>query len=1182
MFNFRIKKILDERMEEKTPRVERFAAIEAPKKPQHKKRKIVLLSAGLAATITLTTLLGVFLWRDKQTPRYIGMSVANHSLKVAKPQLENDSSTLSTSTISSLPPVSSSSDGGLSIDNNSEHSPTYYVQPGEIFTVEVHISNPLSFEILSFTLNGEKYANYMFKEGSTLEVLLLDVTAPTTPGYTDYTIDAIKYVDGTAIKDVRMDGDRSIRIGVAYADEPKAELNSLALKTDGAEISIIVKDPQNAIGTNPIFFRLFDQEILLKEEPLLVGSNSLTLSDLEEGKTYLFGVDATFDMAKGDGPINKWIFARNFVTLTSFAISSLTSDKTSINFSINERNKASLLQGVSLIDSDQTTVLKQIAPTSQVSFTNLLSAHSYYVALDYTYYLNGESHSRREIQQVSTLGKTAPEVSLSLLSLTDAALAFTATIADPDTLISFDSIDLLKDGAVVQSVQDIHSLSFSDLASFSNYTLRVIYSYDLNDGTGIHHGTKTIEAKTNPYLKVLSYTLYNSDALFVGDTLVIDLEMENPSSFAYKSLSVNGKEYSIEAGTSANSLLFHLANSASLSAGDQHLIIDYFTGTIGTSVYKIVPKGTLDIPVTIHSLLTISSFSYGVRSGSQYQARSDSVFPSEELCYYLTIDNPGAYQLDSITIGGEVYTSSSIIIVDASHYAILLSQTSGWIGAKITAMAYSKGSLKKNITVNGEEIRIYGLKEDGIKTIQTVADFKAMLPGNYYQLTADLDCGNSDVGVDSFNGVFDGNGHTIANYAFVGSFVDMALTGGLFKSANGVFTNLIIKDPFFYVTLQCTNMKVTSGPAFGFCYGSLIAQSSGSLIVRNIKTVMSTGKKSSLLSVSYADNFTEEQKMSSQQSYVLGGLIGDIGSLAIDIADCSNTMSLSGPRSINSVAGGIIGSAGSGGSNFTSTFHRLRNDGAIDALTAAGIIGCNCFQGQSNAGGFDAVHGIQDSINTGAISGGEASGIGGAYAYRCSNYGKISVSSVFPDCNHGSCYGITDGPQAKECLNEGAISGYCFAGGIAESATDCLNHGQISFTPGANGVSAVGGIAASGQVVRNCMSDGFVASGASWSGGISGIQQQRKTSEYNCLYLAKAKSARSMFALNWDHDASNCWTNNPVDEYDASHGIKQGSNELFSQASFYETTLGWDPLIWNYEALDIAKGVYPTLRYFDA
>ena len=80
----------------------------------------------------------------------------------------------------------------------------YYVRPGETFIVEVHIANPDDFEIQSFTLNGKKYANYMFKDGSTMELLLLEVTAPATSGYTSYSIDAIKYIDGTEIKDVDM------------------------------------------------------------------------------------------------------------------------------------------------------------------------------------------------------------------------------------------------------------------------------------------------------------------------------------------------------------------------------------------------------------------------------------------------------------------------------------------------------------------------------------------------------------------------------------------------------------------------------------------------------------------------------------------------------------------------------------------------------------------------------------------------------------------------------------------------------------------------------------------------------------------------------------------------------------------------------------------------------------------
>ena len=83
----------------------------------------------------------------------------------------------------------------------------YYAKKGQDVYITVHLENPDEFEIVSFTLNGKKYTNYMFEKGSDLENLVLKVNVGDLEGLVDYTIDAIKYIDGEDIKDVKMEGD---------------------------------------------------------------------------------------------------------------------------------------------------------------------------------------------------------------------------------------------------------------------------------------------------------------------------------------------------------------------------------------------------------------------------------------------------------------------------------------------------------------------------------------------------------------------------------------------------------------------------------------------------------------------------------------------------------------------------------------------------------------------------------------------------------------------------------------------------------------------------------------------------------------------------------------------------------------------------------------------------------------
>ena len=91
----------------------------------------------------------------------------------------------------------------------------HYADLSEDIYIHIHIKNPDKFEILSFTFNGEKYSNYMFEYGSNMETIIVKYNVGRESGIHDYTIDAIKYVDGTDIKDVIIRGDQTISVHVS-------------------------------------------------------------------------------------------------------------------------------------------------------------------------------------------------------------------------------------------------------------------------------------------------------------------------------------------------------------------------------------------------------------------------------------------------------------------------------------------------------------------------------------------------------------------------------------------------------------------------------------------------------------------------------------------------------------------------------------------------------------------------------------------------------------------------------------------------------------------------------------------------------------------------------------------------------------------------------------------------------
>ena len=94
-------------------------------------------------------------------------------------------------------------------------SSEYYADLGEDIFITVHLSNPDKFEILSFTLNGEKYSSYMFERGSDMETIIIKCNVGRESGEHKYTIDAIKYIDKNTIKDAFIRGNQTISVIVS-------------------------------------------------------------------------------------------------------------------------------------------------------------------------------------------------------------------------------------------------------------------------------------------------------------------------------------------------------------------------------------------------------------------------------------------------------------------------------------------------------------------------------------------------------------------------------------------------------------------------------------------------------------------------------------------------------------------------------------------------------------------------------------------------------------------------------------------------------------------------------------------------------------------------------------------------------------------------------------------------------
>ena len=191
----------------------------------------------------------------------------------------------------------------------------YFAKKNEDIYIHVHISNPDNFEILSFTLNGVKYSSYMFEHGSDMETLILKYNVGDVEGTQSYTIDAIKYVDGENIKDVRMDGERTVQVHIYPENQPVAstshfvyDQNSLTLiPTLVDELGLIVQ------SSGELYAVLYDGETIVAQKKFTLG-DTVVFDSLAPATLYQCAIVGIYDAIDGQGKAPHILYKEAFLT----------------------------------------------------------------------------------------------------------------------------------------------------------------------------------------------------------------------------------------------------------------------------------------------------------------------------------------------------------------------------------------------------------------------------------------------------------------------------------------------------------------------------------------------------------------------------------------------------------------------------------------------------------------------------------------------------------------------------------------------------------------------------------------------------------------------------------------------------------------------------------------------------
>ena len=378
-----------------------------------------VLPSSVAAVILVAIMVPILiLLFAKQVPIYEGMSVLdnyNGSSVAAQPHeqpyrfdfLSNTNNGNGNHNGHNKKPIDEIIEEDTSIGIEFPEQQMYYAKPGQDIYINVHISNPDNFVILSFTLNGKMYSSYMFEEGSDMENLILKVSVdPAAEGIIEYTIDAIKYVDGTEIKDVIMKGDRTIKVGV-YSEQnlPSVSVTNKATELTKLTFEIEPIDEHAMISgsAGQVYAVLTDNDSVVAYKELSVGSvNTVEFGDLSDGLEYRLAVVAYHDSFDGNGFSAHVLYEQEVSTKALVYITDLKLEEGSLSFDLEIDDRFPIV--IDSIDLVSNGITVQSIDADKREFENVAYIGEFFIVVQYT---NGENKGSAISEESITINKVS-------------------------------------------------------------------------------------------------------------------------------------------------------------------------------------------------------------------------------------------------------------------------------------------------------------------------------------------------------------------------------------------------------------------------------------------------------------------------------------------------------------------------------------------------------------------------------------------------------------------------------------------------------------------------------------------------------------------------------------------------------------------------------------------------------
>ena len=870
----------------------------------------------------------------------------------------------------------------------------YYAEPNQDIYINIHIDNPDSFEIMSFTLNGKKYSSYMFEEGSDMETIVLKYNVGNAAGIVEYTIDAIKYIDGTEIKDVIIDGNKTVMAGVKTQNQVSANISNLNIGTNTLAFDANIKDNNALIEFSKGALKavLYDGFSIVAEKDLQLGDNTVIFDGLKTNTIYQYAVVGYYNNLSGDGFGMNVLYKDAFYTDSVVLFDDITMGQESFSFSFlwHEDHQNQAISALKLYKGDN--FVKNV-DVSATSISALLSNTTYKLVAEYP---NGNNTESIYIE-FTTVAKTAPSFIVKNENINADSVTAEYDVIDVDNILSYYKVELYKDDTLVMENSD-KAIDFTGLDYYTDYTVKITFTYNLNDGNGNQTAAYSYAFKTLPYIDVTECNIANTSAVSEGETIFMSVKMDNPLGMTIESVVINGETYNVTGASTKNKIFVEIVYNGQFTGGDTYLKVDAVNAKIDSTALRIEPKTELSDNVFINGKLEVLKIEFVNENFEPI----DWAFPSDTVYVLITVDNSTDYTIDSVN-----YNITNLTKINSNRWYYPIVLTVGWNTKALDNISYHNEYLEKTLTYSGIETSCYQVKSDDVKYISMPSDLKNMNGGYYYELANDIDLSGFEWHGSEFDGVFDAKNHTIENMSFVGTIKNSDALLGLFSVGTGVIKNIGFETCEIVVNVVSDDEKSYSAYAglvvakaerlkidFAWNIDSYISITNTSSGVNESNGVLIGGFVGSMTDSSIYNSINHANIFSKAEWGMTGGIVGNASESLI--GSCCNY----GQISSNQNAGGIAG----GGCDIINCI----NFGSIlGGFASGGIAGWGGNESIKNCFNAGKIHG--DSYLTAGIAGQRWN----SKISSCINVGCIesqnSCAAVAGDDNYNveNCYGIT-------------------------------------------------------------------------------------------------------------------------------------------------------------------------------